>query len=81
MIPRLTDTPMPVTQVAHAAGFASLRRFNAAFAERYRLSPTRLRAESPADDAAGAGAGFEGAAPKAAHALIARTRRSRLTTE
>jgi AraC family transcriptional regulator of adaptative response / DNA-3-methyladenine glycosylase II len=41
----LTDTPMPVTQVAHAAGFASLRRFNAAFAERYRLSPTRLRAE------------------------------------
>ena len=39
----LSDTPLPVTQVAHAAGFASLRRFNAAFAERYRLSPTRLR--------------------------------------
>jgi AraC family transcriptional regulator, regulatory protein of adaptative response / DNA-3-methyladenine glycosylase II len=39
----LTDTPMPVTAVAHASGFASLRRFNAAFAERYRLSPSALR--------------------------------------
>jgi AraC family transcriptional regulator of adaptative response / DNA-3-methyladenine glycosylase II len=39
----LTDTAQPVTQVALAAGFASLRRFNAAFAERYRLSPTQLR--------------------------------------
>ena len=39
----LTDTPMPVTQVALASGFDSLRRFNAAFAQRYRLNPTRLR--------------------------------------
>jgi AraC family transcriptional regulator of adaptative response / DNA-3-methyladenine glycosylase II len=39
----LTDTAQPVTQVALASGFASLRRFNAAFAERYRLQPTRLR--------------------------------------
>jgi len=41
----LTDTTQPVTQVALASGFASLRRFNAAFAERYRLSPSRLRRE------------------------------------
>jgi AraC family transcriptional regulator, regulatory protein of adaptative response / DNA-3-methyladenine glycosylase II len=41
----LTDTPMPVTAVAHASGFGSLRRFNAAFAERYRLSPSALRRE------------------------------------
>jgi AraC family transcriptional regulator of adaptative response / DNA-3-methyladenine glycosylase II len=41
----LTDTPLPVTQVALASGFASLRRFNAAFAGRYRLAPTRLRRE------------------------------------
>ena len=41
----LTDTAMPVTQVALASGFASLRRFNAAFVERYRLQPTRLRSE------------------------------------
>jgi AraC family transcriptional regulator of adaptative response / DNA-3-methyladenine glycosylase II len=39
----LTDTNTPVTQVALASGFESLRRFNAAFAERYRMSPTRLR--------------------------------------
>jgi AraC family transcriptional regulator of adaptative response / DNA-3-methyladenine glycosylase II len=39
----LTDTTLPVTQVALASGFASLRRFNAAFAERYRMSPTALR--------------------------------------
>jgi len=39
----LTDTAMPVTQVALASGFDSLRRFNAAFVERYRLNPTALR--------------------------------------
>jgi AraC family transcriptional regulator, regulatory protein of adaptative response / DNA-3-methyladenine glycosylase II len=39
----LTDTQQPVTQVALASGFASLRRFNAAFAEHYRFSPTQLR--------------------------------------
>ncbi|MFT4241137.1 MAG: AlkA N-terminal domain-containing protein [Acidovorax sp.] len=39
----LTDTPMPVTQVALASGFASVRRFNAAFAQHYRLNPTQLR--------------------------------------
>lgn len=39
----LTDTAMPVSEVALAAGFGSLRRFNAAFAEHYRLSPTALR--------------------------------------
>jgi AraC family transcriptional regulator of adaptative response / DNA-3-methyladenine glycosylase II len=39
----LTDTALPVTQVALASGFESLRRFNAAFAERYRLNPTQLR--------------------------------------
>ena len=39
----LTDTPMPVTQVALASGFASVRRFNAAFVEHYGLNPTQLR--------------------------------------
>jgi len=42
----LTDTPLPVTQVALASGFASLRRFNAAFVGRYRLSPTALRKQA-----------------------------------
>ncbi|GAP36823.1 Ada metal-binding domain-containing protein [Piscinibacter sakaiensis] len=44
----LTDTALPVAQVALAAGFRSLRRFNAAFAQHYRLSPTRLRAAGAA---------------------------------
>lgn len=39
----LTDTSMTVTDVAFASGFSSLRRFNALFHERYRMSPTRLR--------------------------------------
>ncbi len=39
----LTDTPLAVTEIAHASGFASLRRFNAAFSTRYRMSPTALR--------------------------------------
>lgn len=39
----LTDTAMPVTQVAYASGFGSLRRFNALFRSRYRLRPTDLR--------------------------------------
>jgi len=41
----LTDTQLPVAQVALASGFNSLRRFNAAFAENYRMSPSRLRGE------------------------------------
>jgi AraC family transcriptional regulator of adaptative response / DNA-3-methyladenine glycosylase II len=39
----LTDTTLPVTQVALASGFGSVRRFNAAFAGSYRLNPTQLR--------------------------------------
>jgi AraC family transcriptional regulator, regulatory protein of adaptative response / DNA-3-methyladenine glycosylase II len=39
----LTDTRLPMTQIAQASGFASLRRFNAAFLQHYRFSPTQLR--------------------------------------
>lgn len=39
----LTDTLLSVTQVAHLSGFASVRRFNAAFAGHYALNPTQLR--------------------------------------
>jgi AraC family transcriptional regulator of adaptative response / DNA-3-methyladenine glycosylase II len=39
----LTDTRLPVTEIALAAGFASLRRFNDCFARRYRLAPSALR--------------------------------------
>src|SRR5450432_1101730 len=43
----LTDTQMPVAQIALTSGFKSLRRFNAAFAGGYRMNPTRLRRSSP----------------------------------
>ena len=39
----LTDTDQPVTAIALASGYDSLRRFNAAFVQRYRLQPTALR--------------------------------------
>jgi AraC family transcriptional regulator of adaptative response / DNA-3-methyladenine glycosylase II len=47
----LTETRLPISRVADASGFQSLRRFNALFRERYRLNPDSLRrharAESP----------------------------------
>jgi len=39
----LADTALPVTQIAFASGFQSLRRFNAAFRTQYRMPPTALR--------------------------------------
>jgi len=53
----LTDTDLPVTEVALACGFESLRRFNAVFAEQVRLKPTELRR---AGTAAGARPGSRG---------------------
>lgn len=47
----LTDTPLPITQVALASGFASVRRFNAAFSAHYGLNPTQLRRQGGAPDA------------------------------
>ena len=45
----LTDTSLPVLDVALASGFGSLRRFNALIRTRYRMPPSRLRnAAAPA---------------------------------
>jgi AraC family transcriptional regulator, regulatory protein of adaptative response / DNA-3-methyladenine glycosylase II len=46
----LTDTRMPVSQIALTSGFRSLRRFNAAFLGGYRMNPTRLRRTAPRPD-------------------------------
>ena len=46
----LTDTAAPVTEVAFAAGFGSLRRFNTLFKTRYRLSPNQIRKVPPRAD-------------------------------
>ncbi len=39
----LDDTELPITQIALAAGFGSLRRFNATFQRTYRRAPRELR--------------------------------------
>ncbi|WP_372827871.1 DNA-3-methyladenine glycosylase 2 family protein [Polaromonas sp.] len=47
----LADTALPITQVALISGYASVRRFNAAFVQHYGLNPTGLRRQgtTPAD--------------------------------
>ena len=47
----LTDTSLPVSKVAFASGFSSVRRMNTLFAERYGFSPTRLRKDVNENDA------------------------------
>jgi AraC family transcriptional regulator of adaptative response / DNA-3-methyladenine glycosylase II len=39
----LTDSALPIVEVALASGFASVRRFNALFRSRYGLAPSALR--------------------------------------
>lgn len=39
----LTETKLPVTRIAFASGFSSVRRFNESFLVHYRMSPSRLR--------------------------------------
>ncbi len=46
----LADTQLPITQIALMSGFASVRRFNAAFAAHYQLNPTQLRRAAPKAD-------------------------------
>lgn len=42
----IAETQLPLTQVAFAAGFESVRRFNALFRSHYRLTPGTLRRAS-----------------------------------
>ena len=43
----LADTLLPITHIALMSGFASVRRFNAAFVAHYKLNPTQLRRTAP----------------------------------
>ncbi|HEU5079793.1 MAG TPA: AlkA N-terminal domain-containing protein [Opitutaceae bacterium] len=45
----LTETKLPVIEIAFASGFSSLRRFNDAFRAQYRMPPTRLRKQANGD--------------------------------
>jgi AraC family transcriptional regulator of adaptative response / DNA-3-methyladenine glycosylase II len=51
----LTETGLPMSRVADASGFQSVRRFNALFRERYRLNPESLRRRVRASTSNGAG--------------------------
>ncbi len=51
----LTDTQLPMSDVAASAGFGSLRAFNAAFVQHYRLPPSKLRKAIERDAAASTG--------------------------
>jgi AraC family transcriptional regulator, regulatory protein of adaptative response / DNA-3-methyladenine glycosylase II len=50
----LTETALPITEIAFAAGFASIRRFNDAWQQAYGLAPSALRkqqgAQHPQDE-------------------------------
>jgi AraC family transcriptional regulator of adaptative response / DNA-3-methyladenine glycosylase II len=39
----LTETKLPIIEIAYASGFSSLRRFNDAFRRSYGMPPSRLR--------------------------------------
>ena len=43
----LTETALPVTEIALASGFNSLRRFNSVFQAAYRMPPRELRRAPP----------------------------------
>jgi AraC family transcriptional regulator of adaptative response / DNA-3-methyladenine glycosylase II len=49
----LTDTSLPIIEVAMASGFGSLRRFNGLMQERYRMSPSTLRRRGGDGESAG----------------------------
>jgi len=51
----VTETDQPLTRIAHAAGFASLRRFNDAFLALYGRPPRALRRDEPPARAHGEG--------------------------
>lgn len=53
----IADTRLPMTQVALASGFASVRRFNAAFLEHYGLNPSALRRVGGDADGSGSSQG------------------------
>ena len=47
----LTDTRLPISDIALAAGFRSLPRFNTVFRQTYRMPPSRFRRQGIAADA------------------------------
>ncbi|MDH6624626.1 AraC family transcriptional regulator of adaptative response / DNA-3-methyladenine glycosylase II [Streptomyces sp. LBL] len=73
----IETTPLPMAEVAFAAGFSSVRGFNDTVREVFALSPSELRARVPRKNALSASGAFApaasgGLAPAAAGALALR---------
>ncbi|HEY8605738.1 MAG TPA: AlkA N-terminal domain-containing protein [Noviherbaspirillum sp.] len=51
----LQETQLPMADVAYAAGFGSVRRFNALFAGRYGIAPGNVRRSAPRQGASAEG--------------------------
>ncbi|HVO47951.1 MAG TPA: AlkA N-terminal domain-containing protein [Steroidobacteraceae bacterium] len=62
----LDETRLPVTEIALASGYGSIRRFNTVFRQVYGRSPRELRRRPPGSAATAALAAARTAAPKAA---------------
>ncbi|GHE01229.1 DNA-3-methyladenine glycosylase 2 family protein [Streptomyces alanosinicus] len=61
----LQTTDLPVTEIAFASGFASVRQFNDTVREVYASTPTELRTAAPGGRGAARGRGARRAAPGA----------------
>ena len=51
----ITETDLPMTRIAFASGFGSIRRFNAAFRKLYARTPSELRRHSTRNEQDGSG--------------------------
>lgn len=49
----LTETDLPITQIALASGFGSIRRFNAAFSKSYGTTPSAIRRRNDSNNSPG----------------------------
>jgi AraC family transcriptional regulator, regulatory protein of adaptative response / DNA-3-methyladenine glycosylase II len=43
----ITETSLPMTEIAFASGFSSVRRFNDAFKDRFKKTPSQFRSAKP----------------------------------
>ena len=66
----LTDTDLPVAHIALSSGFASVRRFNAAFQQHYGINPTRLRREGSSHTPTGMAVKLGYRPPYDVHAML-----------
>lgn len=46
----IVETALPITEIAFASGFGSVRRFNASFKERFKRNPSEIRRNKIADE-------------------------------